>query len=162
MANPRSISARTFANPRMRGFAELDRTQYRDIEFPAGGGIGSARAIARAYDAFARGGEEIGLTPETLAELTRYPAPPRRGWTDVVLRVQTAFSLGFARPLHPFLFGTKGTAFGHPGAGGSFAFADPERKVSFAYVMNRMGFYLNDDPREKSLRDAVYACLKRS
>jgi len=31
--------------------------------------------------------------------------------------------------------------------------------VSFAYVMNRMGFYLNDDPREKSLRDALYRCL---
>jgi hypothetical protein len=31
--------------------------------------------------------------------------------------------------------------------------------VSFAYVMNRLGFYLNDDPREKALRDALYACL---
>ncbi len=25
--------------------------------------------------------------------------------------------------------------------------------------MNRMGFRLNDDPREKALRDALYSCL---
>jgi hypothetical protein len=28
-----------------------------------------------------------------------------------------------------------------------------------AYDMNKTGFYLWDDPREKSLRDAVYRCL---
>jgi CubicO group peptidase (beta-lactamase class C family) len=78
---------------------------------------------------------------------------------DEVLRVETAFSLGFARPFAPFLFGSDSHAFGHPGAGGSFGFADPTREVGFGYVMNRMGFHLSDDPREKALRDAVYACL---
>jgi CubicO group peptidase (beta-lactamase class C family) len=159
MANPRSVSFRTFANPRMRSFADLDRREYRTVEFPSGGGIGSARSIARAYDAFARGGAELGMTNGTIDELTRFPPPPRRGWLDEVLKVPTAFSLGFARPLDPFRFGSKATSFGHPGAGGSFAFADPEREVSFAYVMNRMGFHLSDDPREKALRDALYASL---
>jgi CubicO group peptidase (beta-lactamase class C family) len=143
----------------MRSFADLDRSEYRPLEFPSGGGIGSARSIARAYDAFARGGAELGMSNGTVDELTRYPAPPRKGWHDEVLKVDTAYSLGFARPFDPFRFGSNGGSFGHPGAGGSFAFADPSREVSFAYVMNRMGFYLSDDPREKALRDAVYASL---
>ena len=49
-----------------------------------------------------------------------------------------------------------GYAFGHPGAGGSHGFADPENRISFAYVMNQMEQSLL--PNEKSLRlvDAVY------
>jgi CubicO group peptidase (beta-lactamase class C family) len=159
MLNPRSLTFRTFANPRLRRPADLDRAEYRGLEFPAGGAIGSARDIARAYAAFIADPQELGLTGPTLRELTRYPDPPARGWHDEVLKVETAFSLGFARPHGEFRFGSSDRAFGHPGAGGSFAFADPDRGVSFAYVMNRMGFRLNDDPREKALRDALYRCL---
>jgi CubicO group peptidase (beta-lactamase class C family) len=159
MLNRRSLTSRTFANPRLRTPAHLDSSQYRRLEFPAGGAVGGARDIARAYAAFAARPPELGLEPSTLDELTSFPAPPARGWRDKVLKVDTAFSLGFARPLHEFRFGSNQRAFGHPGAGGSFAFADPDREVSFAYVMNRMGFHLTDDPREKSLRDALYACL---
>jgi CubicO group peptidase (beta-lactamase class C family) len=157
--NPRSVTFRTFANPRIGRLANLDREEYRELEFPAGGAVGSARAIARAYSAFAVREPELGLSQATLDELTRFPDPPELGWQDVVLKVETAFSLGYARPFGPFRFGSSERAFGHPGAGGSFAFADRDREVSFCYVMNRLGFYLNDDPREKSLRDALYACL---
>ena len=161
MLNPRSLTFRAFANPRLRRPADLDRSEYREVEFPAGGAIGSARDIARAYAAFVAEQPELGLEQHTLDELTRYPAPPSEGWRDQVLKVDTAFSLGFARPHGPFRFGSSDRAFGHPGAGGSFAFADPDRGVSFAYVMNRLGFHLNDDPREKPLRDALYRSLGR-
>ena len=157
MLNPRSLSYKAFANPRIRAPSDFDRSAYRRLELPAAGALGSARDVARAYAAFAS--RELGLEQPTLDELTRFPDPPSEGWHDEVLRVETAFSLGFARPLGPFRFGSSERAFGHPGAGGSFAFADPDREVSFAYVMNRMGFYLNDDPREKPLRDALYRCL---
>jgi CubicO group peptidase (beta-lactamase class C family) len=54
------------------------------------------------------------------------------------------------------LFGASRNAFGHPGAGGSHAFADPENRISFAYAMNQMEQSLL--PNEKSLRivDAIY------
>jgi CubicO group peptidase (beta-lactamase class C family) len=160
MLNPRSLSFRTFANPRLRSPADLDVSAYRRLEFPAGGAVGGARDIARAYSAFSGPrGEAIGLKPATLEELMRFPSPPQLGWHDEVLKVDTAFSLGFVRPLGELGFGSSERAFGHPGAGGSFAFADRDRDVSFAYVMNRLGFHLNDDPREKALRDALYRCL---
>lgn len=162
MLNPRSITARAFANPRLRRPYDLDRAEYRRVEFPAGGALGSARDIARAYSAFAVDPPELDLSPETLDLLTRPPEPPRRGWRDEVLKVDTAWSLGFARPHGKFQFGSTGRSFGHPGAGGSFAFADPESGVSFAYVMNRMGLHIVDDPREKPLRDALYRCLDRA
>jgi CubicO group peptidase (beta-lactamase class C family) len=161
MLNPRSVTYRTFANPRLRRPADLDRAEYRRVEFPAGGAVGNARDIARAYAAFAAEPPELGLARTTLEELTRFPKAPAHGWLDEVLKVETAFSLGFARPLGEFRFGSNDRAFGHPGAGGSFAFADPDRGVAFAYVMNHMGFHLNDDPREKALRDALYRCLDK-
>jgi CubicO group peptidase (beta-lactamase class C family) len=57
------------------------------------------------------------------------------------------------------IFGTSPLAFGHPGAGGSHAFADPENGISFAYVMNQMEQSVL--PNEKSLRlvDAIYPML---
>jgi CubicO group peptidase (beta-lactamase class C family) len=55
------------------------------------------------------------------------------------------------------MFGPSPLAFGHPGAGGSHAFADPENGIAFAYVMNQMEQSLL--PNEKSLRlvDALYS-----
>jgi CubicO group peptidase (beta-lactamase class C family) len=79
----------------------------------------------------------------------------------VVLGVPSCFSLGFLRPGPDVLFGSSPRAFGSPGAGGSFAFADPDAHVGYAYVMNKLDFYLEDDPREKALRDAVYRAMAR-
>jgi hypothetical protein len=41
------------------------------------------------------------------------------------------------------------------------AFADPDARLGFAYVMNKLDFYLENDPREKALRDAVYRAIAR-
>jgi hypothetical protein len=49
-----------------------------------------------------------------------------------------------------------------PGAGGSFGFADPDARLGYAYVMNKTDFYMFDDPREKSLRDAIHRAINRS
>lgn len=134
-----------------------DRRSY-EVEVPAGNGVGTARAIARAYSALAEGGSEVGITPEVFARIT---APPRMaGDRDVVIGVPSYFSLGFLRPGPEVEFGSSELAFGAPGAGGSFGFADPDARLGYAYVMNRLDFYLVD-PREKALRDAVYRAIGR-
>jgi CubicO group peptidase (beta-lactamase class C family) len=132
---------------------------YLEVELPAGNGVGTARALARAYSAFAEGGAELGITPETLARITAPPVMP--GGLDVVLGVPSYFSLGFLRPGPKVSFGSTSRAFGAPGAGGSAAFADPDTRLGYAYVMNKLDFYLADDPREKPLRDAVHRAIAR-
>jgi CubicO group peptidase (beta-lactamase class C family) len=129
----------------------------RRLELPAANGTGEVRAIARAYGDAATGGAVLGLTPATLGALTRPATPPRDGRRDVVLRVDTVFSLGYVKPFPRLRFGGGGDqAFGTPGAGGSFGFADPETGIGFAYAMNRAGFHLWDDPRELALREALF------
>ena len=59
--------------------------------------------------------------------------------------------------------GPNPLAFGHGGAGGSYAFADPENRLSYAYTMNRYGGGTSgDDPRNRGLVTAVYAALRPS
>jgi CubicO group peptidase (beta-lactamase class C family) len=158
----KSLTARAFANPRFRSASDVDAPEYRAVEFPAGGGIGQVRSVARAYVELAMGGRALGLTPDTMDQLTRPATAPSGGWHDLVLRIDAAYSLGFIKPSPRFRFGTSDSAFGHPGAGGSFGFADPDRQVGFAYAPNKLGHHLTDDPREKVLRDAVYRCLERA
>jgi len=141
--------------------ADLDLNDRRSlaIELPAGNGVGTARAIARAYSAFAEGGAELGITPDTFDRVTALPPVARA--LDEVLGLPSYFSLGFLRPGPDGLFGSSLRAFGAPGAGGSFGFADPDAQVGYAYVMNKMDFYLMDDPRERPLRDALYRAIGR-
>ena len=159
--NPRSLTARTLGNPKLRSPGDLDKPEYRRVELGAAGGIGTARAVAKAYGAFAAGGKDLGVRPETIAELSAPAPPPPAGSRDEVLKTDTSYSLGFFKPSPAFRFGTNQNAFGTPGAGGSFGFADPEAGVGFAYAPNKMGFHVWDDPREKALREALYTCLDR-
>ena len=153
MIRPVSLLRRSFTG---LGADPNDRA-YLEVEVPAGNGVGTARAIARAYSAFAEGGAELGITPQTFASVT---APPLvANSMDEVLGVPSYFSLGFLRPGPDISFGSSERAFGAPGAGGSFGFADPDARLGYAYVMNKLDFYLSDDPREKSLRDAVYRAI---
>ena len=159
--DPRSATAKAFGNPRLLGV--LDNYNRRDVlavESPASNGTGQARAVARIYSALACGGGDLGIGPETLSQLEQPATPPTEGLHDEILHVDTAFSLGYVKPFPSFRFGgSQWRAFGTPGAGGSFGFADPEHRVGFCYAMNRSGFRLWDDERERSIRDALYRVL---
>jgi len=118
--------------------------------------------VAKFYAALANGGVLEGrryFEPETLSWMTKTLTQG----SDRVLLLDTAFSAGFMRdPIDATarkqraIFGPSHSAFGQPGAGGSHAFADPERNLSFAYVMNQMEPGVLPGPKSLRLVDALY------
>ena len=163
--SPRVLLA--FANPRsrirrvLRG-SELPhddaRVYVRNLEVPAGGGVGTARAIARAYGVFANGGKALNLRQETLDLLAAPAIAPRLGFRDVCMNMEAEFSLGFMKPSRAISFGGP-SSFGSPGAGGAMGFADPATGIGYAYVTSQMGTVLTGDPRDVALRNALYAAI---
>ena len=159
--DPRSPTYRAvFKNPGPFLFLDRDRVYARGFENPSGNGVGTARAIAQAYSVFSGGGRELDLRPETLEALMAPAVPPLHGFYDEVMKKEMCFSLGFLKPNATYPFGNPG-AFGEPGAGGSFALADPEAGIGYAYVTNQMGAKLGGDPRELALREALWQVIGR-
>jgi CubicO group peptidase (beta-lactamase class C family) len=157
--NRRSVLYRSLiANPGTAFYVDPEHVIVRNLEAPSGGGVGNARAVARAYGVFAAGGGELGLRPETIEALTAPATPARRGFYDELFHGPVHFSLGFMKPSEAFAFGRPG-AFGMPGAGGSMGYADPQTGIGYGYVTNRMGTALQGDPRDVALRRAMPAGL---
>jgi CubicO group peptidase (beta-lactamase class C family) len=155
--NPYSITARSLAVA--EGMSELDdlnRDELRRVEMPAVNGTGTARSLAKLYGCAAIGGAELGLSPTVRVALEGRPLPPTKGSRDKVLQVETSYSVGFWKPTAKFVVGSSDKAFGTPGAGGSFGFADPDTGIGFGYAMNKLGFHLRSDPRELALRQALF------
>ena len=135
------------------------RVYARGFEIPSGGGVGTARAIARAYGVFATGGHELGLRKDTLALLAAPAIPPVRGFYDECMRSEARFSLGFMKSCPNLPFGGE-SAFGSPGAGGAMGLADPDSGIGYGYVTSRMGTTLSGDPRDVALRNALCAAVR--
>jgi CubicO group peptidase (beta-lactamase class C family) len=155
--NPSSLATGAFTIA--AGVKELDafnRDELRTVEMPAANGTGTARSVAKLYGSAATGDTALGLSPTVRDALQGPAVPPTRGLRDKVVQVPTSYSLGFGKPMPTFAFGSSDRAFGWPGAGGSFGFADPDTGVGFGYVMNRMCMHLFSDPRELALRQAVF------
>lgn len=152
--NPRSNIARALAGSMLPH--DERRIYARNFEIPAGGGVGTARAIAHAYSVFATDGKELRLRAETLQLLAAPAIPPIRGFYDECMRTDGVhFSLGFMKHCPVWAFGSEGS-FGQPGTGGSLGFADPKAGIGYAYVTSRVGTSLTGDPREIALRKALY------
>lgn len=159
LATPGTLARRTFSSPRgLQSISAMNLPENRAREFVSFGGIGSAASLGKFYAMLANGGTLQGrrfFSDKTLAEMSTTLA----SGIDRVFGIPTAFSAGFMKDppqRKPRIFGPSQLAFGHPGAGGSHAFADPENNLAFAYVMNQMERQIL--PNEKSLRlvDALY------
>jgi CubicO group peptidase (beta-lactamase class C family) len=159
LATPGTLARKTFTSPRgLHAVSAMNSRENRAAPIVSFGGIGSATALAKFYAMLANGGELNGrrfFGRGTIAQMTTTLV----SGPDRVFQIPTAFSAGFMKDppgASRRIFGSSLLAFGHPGAGGSHAFADPEHGISFAYVMNQMEQSLL--PNEKSLRlvDAIY------
>ena len=157
MLNPRSNTFRAFTNPKeLTKRPDINKRRHLEVELPSVNGTGTARALATVYGALASGGTRLGLHQDTIDELER----PSTASHDEILGVETAFRFGFMKPFPILPFGSSARAYGHTGAGGSFAYADPETGVGYAYAMNRAGYALPTDPREVALRHAVASAVE--
>ena len=159
LARPGTLQQRTFASPRgLYAVSDMNKPETRALPIVSFGGIGTASALAKFYALLANGGEIDGrrfFTSESIRRMSESIADGQ----DRVFEIPTAFSAGLmkdAEATQHRIFGPSRSAFGHPGAGGSHAFADPENNISFAYVMNQMEQTVL--PNEKALRlvDAIY------
>ena len=158
--NPRSKISRALAvNPGTSVYLDEQRVYARNLEVPAGGGVGTARGIAHAYSVFATGGHELALRQPTLDLLAAPPIPPTHGFFDECLKGEVHFSLGFMKPCQNWRFGSSPRSFGSPGSGGSLGFADPDAGLGYAYVTSQMGTTFTGDPRDVALRGALHAAL---
>ncbi len=162
LANPGSAGFQAFFNPPAIHPDVVNTRAWRAAELAGGNGHGNARGLARIYGALATDGRldgKVVLTPETI---TKANTEQTRG-PDVVLAEQsTRFGLGFMMTqgdVAHAAFGPNAHAFGHPGAGGSLGYADPDARIGFGYVMNQMRPGLVTGPRAQELIDALYACL---
>jgi CubicO group peptidase (beta-lactamase class C family) len=157
--NRRSNINRALAvNPGTSVYLDEQRVYARNLEVPAGGGVGTARGIAHAYGVFATEGSELRLRKETLDMLAAPAIPPTHGFYDECLKGEVQFSLGFMKPCENWRFGGP-RSFGSPGTGGALGFADPDASLGYAYVTSRMGMTFTGDPRDVALRKALYAAL---
>ncbi|MEM1295128.1 MAG: serine hydrolase domain-containing protein [Verrucomicrobiota bacterium] len=135
-----SFVRKAFESPRgVRSPSDFNRPETRRLSIPSFTGIASARGVARFYAEMA-GGNQFSETIRSWAETTLVSG------TDETLLDETAFSAGFMKTPHLL---PSSRSFGHPGAGGSHAFAFPEQKIGFAYVMNQME--LSVTPTQKAL-----------
>jgi CubicO group peptidase (beta-lactamase class C family) len=146
-ADPPALAA--LMNPALTG-DEANEADWRMAEIPAANGHGTALALATVFGTLVDGSEQV-ISAKTL----QAACTGQGRHTDVVLGFPVEFGLGFALSGPEGHFGPNPAAFGHDGFGGSAVSADPEAGYALAYVMNRMGMNLADDPRKMALIEAA-------
>lgn len=158
-ATPSSLTARSLTSPRAQPH-HFNNPDMRQLELACCTGAGTARGLAKLYSVLAQGGSVPGHTIVSAGTLSDATSTVTHG-TDVVLNNGVAYAMGFVKSCPHFPITPTSRGFGHPGFGGTVAFADPDHHLGFAYTPNAMNPMPSGvDPRFLLLRDAVYAALE--
>jgi len=137
-------------------FLVEDAFNRRDVhaaEVPAANGIGNAGALAKIYAATMGEVDGVRLVDEAVLDRARTTVTPPNE-PDLCLVMPTTFGMGFMTNGVFTPYSGPGS-FGHSGAGGSHAFAQPERQLAVGYVMNKMAANLAADARAQRITNAA-------
>ena len=152
--DPDSVLIKTFTGPAPDA-TESWTPEWRQATIGAANGHGNARSVARIQAIVANGGTVDGvelLSPDTIKMIFEEQA----NGVDQVLGLPVRFGMGYA--LHsiavPYL--PEGNYAYWGGWGGSSIIVDIDRKITFAYVMNRMDDGLLGDTRSIDLATEVF------
>jgi len=143
----------------------LNRRSTREAVVPAAGISTTARDLAAFYQALLHGG--VGpagrmLRPESLAAALE---PSSEGELDRTVRAPIRWSQGFQLGGPRFVptaitsLGTTSSprAFGHNGSNCCIGWADPDRRIAYAYLTDRLGRPKADQSHHAAVADAVLA-----
>tara|TARA_X000000368_G_scaffold883_1_gene713 strand:+ start:28 stop:1227 length:1200 start_codon:yes stop_codon:yes gene_type:complete len=159
--NPDSIQKLSLTNT--GGYDYNAKETYR-AEIGGVGGIANARSLAGMFTPLALNNEKL-LSKRSVKRLSESNIKSN---IDNMLLFPTNFSQGFMLHMDnrnsfegeggSFIIGPN--AFGHVGFGGSSAtFADPDCKMSFGYLVNKLGGEYLISERGQSLIDASYKSI---
>lgn len=130
----------------------VNRPEFRRASIPGGGGIMSARAIARHYAMLAGHGMVNGLrllSPQRIDLIRTCQTCGIPGFLGGVSRFGLGYGLGGDMAEGADIaMGRSGGEFGHGGNGGSLGFADPAHKFSFGLTKNLMRYW--DAPQKST------------
>jgi CubicO group peptidase (beta-lactamase class C family) len=157
--DPQSVAVRTFSNPPTDpSFASFSSTiPWRRAEIPAAGGHGNARSVALCHTPTACGGSARGVTLLSEEGLARIFDKQVEGM-DLVLGIDVVHGMGYGLP-GPMLPVPNPRTCYWGGWGGSLAIIDVDAKMSFSYVMNKMGEGTVGDLRAATLLLAAYGAM---
>ncbi len=138
--------------------ARVSREAWMSAEIPASNMHANALSLSRLLSPLANNG--VGPNGAQLIEPSALESAfsERIRGDDLVLPFNLSWAAGLMRNINHH-FGPNEKALGHAGFGGSCIVIDPEKRLTAAYVMNKMSPYLVGDPRALRLINAVYDAL---
>lgn len=161
--DPNSPMFKTFTGPTMPPDCRWSWTDaWRRADIGAGNGHGNARSVARLQSAVACGGEVDGvrlLSSKTIDRMLEVQSDT----IDLVLGIRLKIGVGYGLPWPEVLpFVPEGRVCFGTGAGGSLVIADADRRMTVAYVMNKMdASRMIVEPIATGLVERVYDIVKR-
>lgn len=159
---PGSVAFKTATGPPGDRNIPLSKTDWwRRADIGAFTGHGNARSVARVQSAVACGGEVAGvrlLSPKTIERIFEVQSDG----IDLVVGCRFKIGVGYGLPWPEVLpCVPQGRVCFGAGAGGSLVIADADRRLTFAYVMNKLSPCLIASPVAAALVERLYDIVGR-